>query len=420
MNMSRKNKEKQYPLVLQVLHRRCKREIYTPYRLYEEELNVEKEMLRVGRRNKKRPVYLREAQEFVSRLKEVVFDICKKLEAEKGNYTVEDILVAYKSYNDYNNLFIFAEYLSSLLEKEGKYGTSNNYKRAVKAFAGFINDPTFTFNQLTPQLLERYRSYLQRRGNKINTIWFYLYQLRVIYRKAVSVNIVHFHTDPFSGVDMRREKTAKRAIPANRLRLVTSADLSQGNKTVNLARDLFMFSFYTRGMAFVDMCYLKKENIKGDTLFYRRKKTTQLLEMKIESELQELIDKYADPSSPFLLPMLRENDSYKSYRNMQRKLNKGIQKVGEIIGFTFPLTFYVARHSWATMARDEGVSISVISTCLGHASEKTTLIYLGQINQEILDEANSLVLQSWKDDKKGKNNGLLSHKRAKGKTTLCS
>ena len=105
---------------------------------------------------------------------------------------------------------------------------------------------------------------------------------------------------------------------------------------------------------------------------------------------------------------------------MQRKLNKGIQKVGEIIGFTFPLTFYVARHSWATMARDEGVSISVISTCLGHASEKTTLIYLGQINQEILDEANSLVLQSWKDDKKDKNNGLLSHKRAKGKTTLCS
>ena len=398
INMSRKNKEGQYPLVLQVIQHRCKREIYTPYRLYEEELNAEKETLRIGRRSKMRPDYICEAQEYIYRLKELIGSICKRLETQKKNYTTEDILAAYKCYNDYNNLFVFSEYLSSVLVKEGKEGTSCNYHRAVEAFARFVDDPLFTFDRFTQQLMERYRSYLRQKGNKPNTIWHYLYQLRVIYRKAVSMNIVHSNIDPFSGIEMKKEKTAKRAIPSVKLRQVVSIDLSGEGEIVELARDLFMFSFYTRGMSFVDMCYLRKENIKRDTLFYRRKKTGQLLEMKIEPVLKVLIDKYADPSSPYLLPMLREDDSYYSYRLVQRKLNKNILKIGELLEFTFPLTFYVARHTWATMARDEGVPISVISSCMGHTSERTTWIYLGQINHDILDEANSLVIKCWKND----------------------
>lgn len=412
INMSRKNREGQYPLVLQVIRLRRKREIYTPYRLYEEELNTDKEMLRLGRRSRMRPDYIREAQEYICRLKGVVGDICKRLEAEKKSYTVEDVLAAYKCYDDYNNLFVFSEYLSSVLAKEGKEGTSSNYRRAVKAFARFIDDPSFTFDRLTLQLVERYRSYLRQKGNKPNTIWYYLYQLRAIYRKAVSMHIVHLPADPFAGVEIKKEKTAKRAIRPEQLQQVASVDLSQESKTVELARDLFMFSFYTRGMAFVDMCYLRKENIKGDVLFYRRKKTGQLLEMKIEPELKELIDKYADPASPYLLPMLREDDSYRSYRLVQRKLNKKILKVGEILEFTFPLTFYVARHTWATLARDAGVSVSVIGTCLGHTSEQTTGIYLAEINHDILDEANNRVLNSWKNGKKDGKNDLLSYKRA--------
>lgn len=419
INMSRKNREGQYPLVLQVIRLRRKREIYTPYRLYEEELNTDKEMLRIGRRSRKRLDYIREAQEYIYRLKGVVDDICKRLEAEKSSYTVEDVLAAYKCYNDYNNLFVFSEYLSSVLTKEGKEGTSSNYHRAVKAFARFINDPSFTFDRLTPQLVECYQSYLRQKGNKPNTIWYYLYQLRAIYRKAVSMHIVHSHVNPFAEVEMKREKTTKRAIRPDQLRQVASVDLSREGKTVELARDLFMFSFYTRGMSFVDMCYLRKENIKGETLFYRRKKTNQLLEMKIELELKELIDKYADPASPYLLPMLRGDNSYRSYRLVQRKLNKKILKVGEILGFTFPLTFYVARHTWATMARDAGVSVSVIGSCMGHTSEKTTWVYLAEINHDILDEANNRVLSSWKNDEKNDNNDLLSYKRAGGKPTFC-
>lgn len=410
--MSRMNKEGQYPLVLQVIRCRLKREIYTPYRLYKEELNVKKEIFCVKRRSRMRLDYIAEAREYAVGVRKQIEDICKRMDAGGRDYSVDDILAAYKCCNDYKNLFAFSAYLSSRLTGEGKEGTSSNYHRAVKSFAGFIDDPSFTVDRLTPQLLESYQAYLRQKGNKPNTVWYYLYQLRAVYRKAIAMNIIFPDTDPFAGIEMKKEKTSKRAIRPSQLRQVASADLSQVRDTVGVARDLFMFSFYTRGMSFVDMCYLRKENIRGDTLSYRRRKTGQLLEMKIEPELKELIDKYADPHSPYLLPMLRKDDSYRAYRLVQRKLNKNILKVGEQLGFSFPLTFYVARHTWATIARDAGVSISVISTSLGHTTEKTTSIYLADISHNILDEANNYVIKYWRNsDNEGKG-GLLSYKRA--------
>ena len=71
------------------------------------------------------------------------------------------------------------------------------------------------------------------------------------------------------------------------------------------------------------------------------------------------------------------------------------------------------------MARDAGVSVSVIGSCMGHTSEKTTWVYLAEINHDILDEANNRVLSSWKNDEKNDNNDLLSYKRAGGKPTFC-
>lgn len=391
--MSRMNKEGQYPLVLQVIRCRLKREIYTPYRLYKEELNVKKEILRVGRRSRMRPDYIAEARKYVVSARKQIEDICKRMDAEGRDYSVDDILSAYKCCNDYKNLFAFSAYLSSRLTGEGKEGTSSNYHRAVKSFAGFIDDPSFTVDRLTPQLLESYQIYLRQKGNKPNTVWYYLYQLRVIHRKAIAMNIISPDTDPFAGIELKKEKTSKRAIQADQLQQIAHLDLSKEDQLIQLARDVFMFSFYTRGMSFVDMCYLRKENITGDMLSYRRKKTGQLLEMKIEPVLETLITKYADPSSPYLLPMLREDDSYKGYRLVQRKLNKRILKVGSLLGFTFPLTFYVARHTWATLARDEGVSVSVISTCMGHVSENTTRIYLAQIDYDILNDANRQIIK---------------------------
>lgn len=396
MNTSREDKEGRYPLIIQVIRYRRKRDIYTPYRLRKEEFNPEKETLRAGCRKKERAAYIREATEYVAKLREIVTNICNTLNAGKKDYSVEDVILMYTRYNDLGNIFVFADYLATQLKEEGRDGTSSNYQNAIRAFGEFLNDPLFTFANLTPRLVALYRDYLKRKGCKPNTIWAYLYQLRAIYNKAKMMGVVLSGLDPFSEVAFKKEKTAKRAISVRQVQMIEQVDLSGESELMRLARDIFMFSFYTRGMPFVDMCYLKKENLRINILSYRRKKTGQLLEMKVEQPLKQLIDKYADPASPYLLPMLREGDSYQAYRLIQRKLNKRILQVGEILQFPFPLTFYAARHTWASLAQEEGIATPVISSCLGHGSEGTTRVYLPRINHDILDEANSRVIKSYK------------------------
>lgn len=163
---------------------------------------------------------------------------------------------------------------------------------------------------------------------------------------------------------------------------------------MQLARDLFLFSFYTRGMSFVDMCYLNKENLQGNYLRYKRQKTGQELQIRIEKDLRVLIDRYASSLSDYLLPMLRNGDCYQDYRRRQRRLNKLIRELGDRLQLDMPLTFYVARHSWATLAHENDVPVSVISDCMGHTSEKTTRIYLDRIDTKRLDRANRLVINS--------------------------
>lgn len=102
-------------------------------------------------------------------------------------------------------------------------------------------------------------------------------------------------------------------------------------------------------------------------LTYRRKKTGQTLSLRVEAPLQKIIDRY-DSDSPYVLPVLTADDSYRAYRQQQRELNKFIRKIGELLGISEPLTFYVARHSWATLARDCGTPLTVISAGMGHTS----------------------------------------------------
>lgn len=130
-------------------------------------------------------------------------------------------------------------------------------------------------------------------------------------------------------------------------------------------------------------------------LVYRRRKTDQLLQVKIEPALKALLRKYRDDSSDYLLPMLRDNDSYGGYRYIQRRLNKRIRELGVQLGFDFPLTFYVARHTWATMARDKGFPVSAISAGMGHTSETTTQIYLSSLDHRMVDKANKAVINCW-------------------------
>lgn len=137
--------------------------------------------------------------------------------------------------------------------------------------------------------------------------------------------------------------------------------------------------------------HLRNSDIHDGVLTYARHKTGQMLSMRIEPQLQHIIDRYSN-ASPYILPVLAKDDSYDNYRQQQRELNKFIRKIGVLLNIPEPLTFYVARHSWATLARDCGTPLTVISAGMGHTSERTTRIYLAQLDHNIIDKANRKII----------------------------
>ena len=141
-------------------------------------------------------------------------------------------------------------------------------------------------------------------------------------------------------------------------------------------------------MSFVDMACLRQENIRGDALYYKRRKTGGQLRVKIVPQLRQLIEKYRDGNEGgYILPILREGDKslYRQYRSELRKFNNRLKKLSRDVGLDRPLTSYVARHSWATQLHDSGAPISVISQGLGHSSERVTYTYLAALSPHVID-----------------------------------
>ena len=143
----------------------------------------------------------------------------------------------------------------------------------------------------------------------------------------------------------------------------------------------------------MDMAYLKKSDLKNGILTYRRRKTGQELSIKWEKCMSEIISKYPDNKTDFLLPIIKEvGNERKQYDNALHLVNYRLKDLSKKLKLQRPLTMYVARHSWASIAKAKNVPLSVISEGMGHDSETTTQIYLASLETSVVDKANKMIL----------------------------
>ncbi len=293
-----------------------------------------------------------------------------------------------------NGLSVFA-FIHSLVQhkkKLGKIRSSETYQATLNSFMIFREGRDMSFEMIDSELMELYEAALRSRGLLRNTTSFYMRILRTVYKIAVEKGMTP-DRHPFKHVYCGMDKTIKRNIPLTAIKQMKNLDLSK-NKVLDFARDMFLFSFYTRGMSFVDMAYLKKADLRNGILVYRRKKTGQLLSIEWTQQMQDIIDKYKSNTTQYLLSIiLREDGSERSqYLNQSLKINRRLKEIASLIKLSMPLSLYVARHSWATIARGKDIPISVISEGLGHDSEVTTQIYLDSIRSSEVDKANRKIL----------------------------
>ncbi len=299
-----------------------------------------------------------------------------------------------KKTNIHTFLSVFMCEVISLLKESDKVRTSETYTTTLNSFMRFREGKDILLKEIDSELMEAYEFYLKRKGISMNSISFYMRILRAVYNRAVDKELV-VQCYPFRHVYTGIEKTIKRAIPFSIVKQIKELDLGC-NTALDYARDMFLFSFYTRGMSFVDMAYLKKKDLNNDVLSYRRKKTGQRLFIRWESCMQDLLSKYPVNDTCYLLPIIqkRDCDERQQYKSAIFMVNRNLKIIGNRLNLPISLTMYVARHSWASIARSKSIPISVISEGMGHNSESTTQIYLASLDTTVVDKANQLILES--------------------------
>lgn len=308
-------------------------------------------------------------------------------------FSAENIVEEFESLISRLSLYNFMESIIAKLKHDGKIRTSETYKSALNSFSRFRNGETVMLDAFSQDMMESYEAYLQEKGLVPNSISFHLRILRAVYNRACEQGLIESTVNPFAHVYTGVEKTSKRAVGIKAIKQIKNLDLSM-DKSADYARDIFMLSFYMRGMSFIDLAYLKKSDLKNGIATYRRRKTGQKLSIRWTKEMQTVLDKYPENETEYLFPIITSctaNHRYQ-YRNQHYKVNCNLKKVAKKIGLQLPLTTYVARHTWASIAKYKGISLSVISEGLGHDNEQTTQIYLATLDSSAVDKANDVIL----------------------------
>ena len=323
---------KEGTLYYHLIHQRNLRWISTDYHVFPEEWNDEKSAIIVSNRTD-RQAHLQLIQSKIDCEMKQMQRIIHDKEMSGVPYSIGDIAKDIQQLPSSQSVFTFFRQQIAKKEQMQCVGTKNNYTSAANRFMEFRNQEDLAFGQMTVEIMEMYQAWLWNRGISQNSVSFYLRTLRTLYNKAVEAGQAPPNSI-FAHVQTANVRTAKRAVSVKDIRKIEKLDLPRGS-SLDKARDLFPLSFYLRGMAFVDMAFLKKSDLKCGMVSYNRRKTHQNLNIEWMKPMQAIIDKYAEQTkdSPYMLPILtgKEASPYTAYRKVEYNTNYNLKKIGQMI-----------------------------------------------------------------------------------------
>ncbi|MCI5716886.1 MAG: site-specific integrase [Alistipes sp.] len=285
------------------------------------------------------------------------------------------------------------------LESLGKIHSATKHRYAVQVLSGY-KPTSIAMEAIDLDYLKGLELYLRKRGNKDNSIATRFAIFKAIYNKAVKEGRIKAKQNPFSlyQVGSLWTKTRKRAIDKVDIQRLIDLEIKDGHTTEyrQLAKDLFLFSYFTAGMNFGDMARLRYKDLIKGRIYYSRHKTQKLLSFQLVPNAMQIIGKYSKDNhaqEDYIFPILDRTEHKTAQQIFNRihkvlaKINRELKVLGEQIGLEVPLTTYVARHTYATVLKRSRVSVALISESLGHSDLSTTQIYLDSFENSQIDEA---------------------------------
>ena len=328
-----------------------------------------------------------------------------ELKAEAAEFSAEEVSNTLKVVTgEKQQVLRYFETATATLKKQNRVGTADIFNSTRLSLSKFRNGKDFDFSFITPSFLWKYHESLVARGVQLTTIFVYMRTFQRLVNLAKDDKMVKKSFDPFREFGFakyRKAKTRKRAISKEDIRKIAAFEAEAGSDLFH-ARNYFMFSYYCRGINFVDMAHLRWADVRNGRLDYVRQKTKKPFTMAILEPAAEILQYYKDNfyngADSFIFPILNPDFlSPMSVKNRCKKIlaqvNKNLKTIATELELSeLKLTTYVARHSFATVMKRSGQSVAIISEAMGHDSESTTQIYLDSFENDVLDEATKSIL----------------------------
>ncbi len=334
------------------------------------------------------------------KLKEKALKVIDDFRVDEIDFTLNQFEEKFRGNKSKNaNVIDFFNEVIAEQEKAGRIGSAkadNDTKVTLLKYSG----KNIKFKDVTPEFLEKFEVELRSWGYEDGGIAFRMRHIRGLYNKAISRGIVGQEYYPFKHykISKLKGKMLKRALSIDEFKKFRDFDVSR-YPSLREAYDYFLFSFYALGMNFVDMMKLKWSDVQNGRIQYVRSKTKGRFNIEVNEKMQEILDYYKNQHRPtqYVFPILLRDDlTPKQLANRKTKVlkrvNKKLKAIAEIVGIEKNLSSYVARHSAATILKQKGTSIEVISELLGHSDVKITMTYLKEFDNVTLDKAGRKLL----------------------------
>ena len=321
-----------------------------------------------------------------------------ELTAKQQEFTMSSLVQMVENKIAVKTVSEMYDYLIDEFRKTDHLGTMSVYQQSKSSLTKFNRTLDIPFSDIDCQWMERYEKWLKGRNIKETTVSILFRTLRSVFNRAMSMKLIKQDIYPFNDFKVSKfdVRTKKRAVTKEDVKKIMSLDLSGERQYMQLARDIFLFSYFGAGINFSDIALLRYCDISEGRIRYIRKKTGKEISFPLSDTGRKIIERYSRPdatSADYIFPILDRKIHRTEMQRKNRihkvigKVNPCLAEIGKMAGLETHLTTYVARHTFATVLKRSGVNIAIISESMGHSDIATTQIYLDSFENSQIDEA---------------------------------
>ena len=384
-----------YPILLRIIHHEKTSSITLGVYITEKDWDAKKRCIKSSYKGTQSVTRL---NNFLQKKKSDAIDLVTKLDERKtlDTYTVLQLKELIEKKPNSESFIAYAETLIAQLKESNRFGNARAYESALIAFKKFHGKKDLSFYDLNLDFLERFERHHLSKGNTYNGIAHYFREIRAIYNKAIKANVVDKELYPFANFEIKTTETRKRAIKIEAIQRIENCIL-EPNHPLFHTRNYWLLCFYFRGINFADLADFKVSDKIENRIHYERNKTHKNFDIRIYPEAQKILDIYlvGKKKDEYIFPIIKSEMPEQQYKDVQwarNRFNKKLKKLAALCKIEEDLTSYVARHSFATRAKNQGIATASISEMLGHKNISTTQVYLDSLQSDLLDEMHEKII----------------------------